>query len=142
MEIIIYALKVIGLFAGSVVVAVNLELFLLRIAAWLRLGNYYEKSAYATLTEIIVFVLTIAGIILSFWLVGIAYNYFGVGGRVWTLTVYMLFDLKTSFVDLLGLGKNTFSKKCIIYDDEMYPVVVGRIAGFIAAFILLIFKVV
>lgn len=142
MELVIGILKVLGLFIGSVVVIVNLELLPMRIAALLGLGKFYEKNDHPTITEFIVFFIVIAGIILSFWLTGIVYGYFGIGGRIWALAVYLLLDLNNSVLSLLGMTKNAYAKKPIIYSDEMYPVFAGRFVGFIAAFILLFFGIV
>lgn len=142
MDLIIQALKIIGLFAGSVVVAMNIEILFLIIMAALRLGKFYEKNDHPTITEFIVFFMVIAGIILSFQLVGVAYDYFGIGGRVWALLLYMFLDMKDSVLNILGMGKSRFGTKYIIYEDEIYPVFAARLIGFIAAFILLIFKVV
>jgi hypothetical protein len=137
MELFISILRSVGLLVGSVMVAVNLEIFLLRISGRLGLRRFYDSSKSQTPTEFIVFFIIIASILISFRLTGLVYGYFGAGGRVWALAAYLLLDLNNSVLNVLGMAKDAFAKRFAIYSDEMYPVFAARLVGFIAAFILL-----
>ncbi len=137
MDLLITVLKALGLFVGSVMVAVNLELFLLKTASRLGLKKFYDGSKSQTPTEFIIFFVVIASIMISFRLTGSVYGYFGAGGRLWALVAYLLLDLNNSVLNLLGIARNAFAKKHIVYDEEMYPVFAGRLVGFIAAFVLM-----
>lgn len=137
MELFISILKSVGLLVGSVMVAVNLEIFLLKIAGRLGLRRFYDNSKSQTPTEFVVFFIIIASILISFRLTGLVYGYFGSGGRVWALAAYLLLDLNNSVLNVLGMTKDAFAKRFAVYSDEMYPVFAARLVGFAAAFILL-----
>lgn len=137
MYLLITALKILGLFVGSVIVVYNIELLFVRIFSALGLRQLHQRLNKPTVTEFIVLFLTIAGILLSFRLTGIVYGYFGVSGRVWPLVLYMMIDIVNSFMSVLGMTKDAFSRRFIVYDDEIYPVFAGRLVGFPLSFALL-----
>lgn len=135
-------IKYLALAIGSIFIAINLELILLKVASRLGLRKLYDNSKTETPTEFVIFFIIIFSILISFSLVGIAFNHFKVGGRVLVLILYLLIDLNNSVVNLLGLSKNPFERKKIVYDGEDYPIFAGRLVGFVLAFVLYLLGIV